>query len=122
MCMSMIGGGDGTFDRIMTAMREEFDFGAWEVGNFRFKGRQISQMPNGEIVFDMEQYKHELQQIEVFKADKAKPERLLNSKEHTQLREVLGVWAGLWITAVHSYRFSWQNCVENNPHRQFKTC
>ena len=37
----------------MTAVRKEFDFGAW------FKGRQISQMPNGEIVFDMEQYKHE---------------------------------------------------------------
>ena len=29
----------------MTAMRKEFDFGAWDVGNFRFKGRQISQMP-----------------------------------------------------------------------------
>ena len=69
----VIGGGDETFDRIMTAVRKEFDFGAWDVGNFRFKGRQISQMPNGEIVFDMEQYKHELEQIEVSKADKTKP-------------------------------------------------
>ena len=51
----VIGGGNETFDRIMTAVRKEFDFGAWDVGNFRFKGRQISQMPNGEIVFDMEQ-------------------------------------------------------------------
>ena len=67
-----IGGGDETFDRIMTAVRKEFDFEAWDVGNFRIKGRQISQMPNGEIVFDMEQYKHELEQIEVFKADKIK--------------------------------------------------
>ena len=40
----VIGGGDETFDRIMTAVRKEFDFGAWDVGNFRFKGRQISQM------------------------------------------------------------------------------
>ena len=24
--------------------------------------------------------------------------------------EALGVWAGLWIIAVHSYHFSWQNC------------
>ena len=32
-------------------------------------------MPNGEIVFDMEQYKHELEQIEVSNADKTKPER-----------------------------------------------
>ena len=46
-----IGGGNETFDRIMTAVRKEFDFGAWDVGNFRFKVRQISQMPNGEIVF-----------------------------------------------------------------------
>ena len=47
----VIGGGDEVFDRIMTAVRKEFDFGAWDVGNFWFKGRQISQMPNGEIVF-----------------------------------------------------------------------
>ena len=86
----VIGGGDETFDRIMTAVRKEFDFGAWDVGNFRFKGRQISQMPCGEIVFDMEQYKHELEQIEVSKADKTKPERILNSKEHTQFRGGVG--------------------------------
>ena len=86
----VIGGGDETFDRIMTAVRKEFDFGAWDVGNFRFKGRQLSQMPNGEIVFDMEQYKHELEQIEVSKADKTKPERILNSKEHTQFRGGVG--------------------------------
>ena len=42
----VIGGGNETFDRIMTAVRKEFDFGAWDVGNFRFKGRQISKMPN----------------------------------------------------------------------------
>ena len=86
----VIGGGDETFDRIMTAVRKEFDFGAWDVGNFRFKGRQVSQMLNGEIVFDMEQYKHELEQIEVSKADKTKPERILNSKEHTQFRGSVG--------------------------------
>ena len=43
-----------------------------------------------EIVFDMEQYKHELEQIEVSKADKTKPERILNSKEHTQFRGGVG--------------------------------
>ena len=72
---AVIGGGDETFDRIMTAVRKESDFGAWDVGNFRFKGRQMSQMPNGEVVFDMEQCKHELRQIEVSKADKTEPER-----------------------------------------------
>ena len=41
-------------------------------------------------MFDMEQYKHELEQIEVSKADKTKPERVLNSKEHTQLRGGVG--------------------------------
>ena len=86
----VIGGGDETFDRIMTAVRKEFDFRAWDVGNFRSKGRQISQMPNGEIVFDMEQYKHELQQVEVSKGDTTKPERILNSKEHTQFRGGVG--------------------------------
>ena len=86
----VIGGGDETFDRIMTAVRKEFDFGPWDVGNFRFKGRQISQMPNGEIVFDMKQCKHELEQIEVSKADKTKPERLLKTKEHTQFRGGVG--------------------------------
>ena len=47
-------------------------------------------MLKGEIVFDMEQYKHELEQIEVSKADRTKLERLLNSKEHTQFRGVVG--------------------------------
>ena len=74
----VIGGGNETFDRIMATVRKEFDFGAWDVGNIRFKGRQISQMPNGEIVCDMEQYKHELEQIDVSKADKTKLERVLN--------------------------------------------
>ena len=86
----VIGGGNETFDRILTTVRKEFDFGAWDVGNFRFKDRQISQMPNGEIVLDMEQYKHELEQIEVSKADITKPERLLKSKDHTQFRGGVG--------------------------------
>ena len=85
-----IGGGNEIFDRIMTTVRKEFDFGAVDVGNFRFKGRQISQMPNGEIVCDMKQYKHELDQIDVSKADETKPERLLNSKEHTQFQGGVG--------------------------------
>ena len=42
----VIGGANETFDRIMTTVRKEFDFGAWDVGNFRFKSRQISQIPN----------------------------------------------------------------------------
>ena len=86
----VIGGGNETFDRIMTTVRKEFDFGAMDVGNFRFKGRQISQMPNGEIVCDMEQYKHELEQIDLSNSDKTKPERILNSKEHTQFRGGVG--------------------------------
>ena len=85
-----IGGGYETFDIILTAVCKELDWGAWHVGNFRFKGRQISQMPNREIVFDMEQYKHELEQIEVSKAAKTKPERLLNSQWHTQIRGGVG--------------------------------
>ena len=34
----VIGGGNEIFDRIMTTVRKEFDFGAWDVGNFRFQG------------------------------------------------------------------------------------
>ena len=45
----VIGGGNETVDRIMTAVRKVFVFGAWDVGNFRFTGRQISLMPNGEL-------------------------------------------------------------------------
>ena len=39
------GGGNETIDRIMRTVRKEFDFGAWDVGNFRFKDREISQRP-----------------------------------------------------------------------------
>ena len=91
----MIGSGNKTFNRVMTAVLKEFDFGSWDIGNFRFKGRQISQMPNGEFVFDTEQFKHELEQIEVSKADKTKLERNLNTKEHTNSEEVLGVLGGI---------------------------
>ena len=41
-------------------------------------------------MFDTEQYKHELEQIEVSKAERTKPERILNSKEHTQFRGSVG--------------------------------
>ena len=41
-------------------------------------------------MFDMEQYKHELERIEVSKADKTKPKRHLNSKKHTQFRGGVG--------------------------------
>ena len=36
----MIGGGNETFDRVMKAVRKEFDVGAWVIGSFRFKGRR----------------------------------------------------------------------------------
>ena len=119
----VIGGGDEFFDRIMTAVRKEFDFGAWDVGNFRFKGRPISQMPNGEIVLDMEQYKHELEQTEVSKDDKTKPVRIMNSKGAYPIPRRCwesGLVCGSLL--VHSYHFNLQNCVENNHHRQFKIC
>ena len=117
----VIGGGNQIFDRIMTTVRKEFDFGAWDVCNFRLKGRQISKKPNGEIVCDMEQYKHELEQIDVSKADKTKPERVLNSKEHTQFRGGVGS-LGWFVDHCCPHHFSWQNCVENRRHRQFKIC
>ena len=98
----VIGGGDETFDRIMKAVRKEFDSRAWDIGNFRFKGCQISQMPNGETVFDMEQYKHELEQMEVSKADKTKPERILNSKAYPSPRRCWesGLVCGSLLTTV----------------------
>ena len=103
----VIGGENEIFDRIMTTVRKEFDFGAWHVGSFRFKGRQILQMPNGEIVCDMEKYKHEHEQIDVSKADKTKPEHLLNSKEHTQFRGGVGSLGWFVIIAVHRFHFRW---------------
>ena len=73
-------------------------------------------------MFDMEQYKHELEQIEVSKADETKPERILNSKEHTQFRGGVGSLGWFVDTAVHSYHFNLQNCAENDHQRQFKIC
>ena len=95
--VDMIGGGNETFNRVMTALRKEFDFASWEIGNFGFKSRQISQMPNGEMVFHIEQFRHELEQTEVSKADKHKTklERNLNTKEHTQFRGAVGSFGWL---------------------------
>ena len=74
----------------MTTVRKEFDFGAWDMAIFGSRVVRFQQMPNGEIVCDMEQYKHELEQIDVSKADTTKPERALNSREHTQFRGGVG--------------------------------
>ena len=43
-------------------------------------------MPNLDIGFDMEQFKHKLEQIEVSKADKTKPERNLKHESHDHFR------------------------------------
>ena len=120
----VIGGGDETSDRIMTAVRKEFDFGA--LGPLAIFGSRVARFRRCQmekIVFDMEQYKHELEQIEVFKADKIKPERILNSKEHTQFRgrcwESGLVCGSLLSTVIIS---TCGTCAENNHHRQFKIC
>ena len=73
------------WEEVMKCKRE-FDFGAWDVGAMRFKGRELTQMANYEIMIDMEHCKHDLQQIEVSKSDNAKLERLLSAKEMTCYR------------------------------------
>ena len=50
----------------------------------RFKGRQLTQIPNYEIMIDMEHHKHELHQLAISKPDKTKPERLLSTREMTR--------------------------------------
>ena len=72
-------------------LRKEFDFGAWDVGNFRLKGRQISADAKWRnCVRHGNSTSMSLEQIDVSKADKTKPERVLNSKEHTQFRGGVG--------------------------------
>ena len=88
----VIVGGNEIVDRIMTAVRKEFDFRAWDVGNFPFKGRQISQMPNGEIVFFLtwNSTSMSLNTLKCPRPTKPSLERLLNSKEHTLFQGGVG--------------------------------
>ena len=72
-----LGGGGEVFQRTVFEFKREFDFGAWGVGATRFKGRQLTQMANYEIMI-------------VSKSDKAKPEWLRSAKEMTRYR------GGLW--------------------------
>ena len=82
----------------------------------RFKARQLTQMANYEILIDMEHYKHERQQIEVSKPDKAKPER--------RYRVALEASDGWLIIAVHNFlrlpreRRRRQNDATNSGHAQ----
>ena len=69
------------FDCTFLEVKREFDFGAWDVGAIRLKARRLTHMANCDITIDTEHHKHELQQIEVSKSDKAKPERSLSAKE-----------------------------------------
>ena len=77
-------------DRAALEIKPEFDFGAWEVGAMRFKGRQLTQMSNGEIMIDMGHHKHELSQVDVSNEDKLKPERLLTTQEMSRYRGGFG--------------------------------
>ena len=90
----------------------EFYFGAWDVGAMRFKERQLAQIPNFEIMIDMEHYKHDLQQIvPVSKSDKAEPEMLLPTTEMTRYGGGLGSIGCLGDHAVH-------NCPSTSCRRQ----
>ena len=77
-------------DGTLLEVKREFEFGAQDVGAMRFTGRQLTQMANYDIVIDMEHYKHELQQIEISKSDKAKHKKLLSAKEMTRYRGGIG--------------------------------
>ena len=82
----VLGGGDDVSHRTVLDIQQELDIGPWDVGAMRFKGRQLHQMSNREILIHMEHNKHELSQIEVSKEDKLKPERSLTAKELTRYR------------------------------------
>ena len=97
----VIGDGNETFDRITTAMRKEFDFGAGDIDNVRFKGRLFRRCQMEKYVCDTEQYKYDLGLIEVSKVTFPELKRSIPNSE-----EALGNWPGLWIIAVHSYHFS----------------
>ena len=118
----VIGGGNETFDRIMTAVRKEFDFGAWDVGNFRIKGRQISQIPNGDIVLTWNSTCMSLNELKCPRPTKPSLSVSGTQRSIFNSEEVMGVWAGLWIIAVHSYHFSKRSCVKTKRHRQVKIC
>ena len=70
-------------------------------------------------MFDMEQYKHELELIEVSKADKTKLERLLNSNSIPRMCWEFELVCGSLLSTVI---ISAVRTVENKRHRQFKIC
>ena len=86
----LLEGGVEVFGTTISEVKCEFEFGAWDVGVPRFRGRQLTQMANCEIVIAMEHHKHELQQIEVSKSHRATFERLLSATEMTRYRGGLG--------------------------------
>ena len=86
----LMGRSGGEFESTIWEVERGFDFAAGDVGVMMFKERQFTQTANCEIMIDMEHCKHELQQIEVSKSDKAKPERLLSAREMTRYRGGLG--------------------------------
>ena len=57
---NLLGGGDEVLHRTILEVKREFDFGSWDVAATSFKGRQLTQLANCEIIIDTEHYKHEL--------------------------------------------------------------
>ena len=56
----LLGGADEVFDRTDWEVESEFDFGVWDSGATRFKGRRLTLLVNHDIMFDVGHYKHNL--------------------------------------------------------------
>jgi len=87
----ILGAGDRVYQAAIAKLREEFQFGSWDTHKMKFRGRNIVQKQDGEIIVDMKHYmQNELTPIEVTKSDRATPERPLTDKEMTKYRGGLG--------------------------------
>ena len=109
-------------DRTFFEVIREFEFGAWDVGAMRFKVRQLTQMANYEIMIEMQHYKHELQQIEVSKSDKAVPERSQSATKWHVTSVALEALDGWLIVAVHNFPSTCQRGADDRTMQPLRIC
>ena len=71
-------------------LKAKFEYGTWEVDDFRFTGRHISRGPDYSVIIDMDEYVTELQEIELSTARKKEKDHPVTERERTTLRGKLG--------------------------------
>eukprot|EP00435_Cladocopium_sp_Y103_P063936 s917_g25.t1 len=94
-----IGGGDSYFREVIGKLRQKFEFGAYNEGEFEFCGVRYFQWDDGSIEMSQDSYIQKISPIEIPRYRRQQVQSSLTPTEVQQLRQICG---SLQYSAVHT--------------------